>query len=137
MTTRQSALDFLRAHHRAVLATTRSDGRPQLSPIVCAVDADERVLISTRETAVKTRNARRDPHVSLCAFTDRFFGDWVQAEGSAEVVSLPDAMPLLVDYYRLVSGEHPDWDEYRAAMRRERRVILRVTLSRVGPTISG
>lgn len=137
MTTRQSALAFLRAHHRAVLATTRSDGRPQLSPVLCAVAADERLLISTRETAVKTRNVRRDPHVTLCAFTDRFFGDWVQAEGAAEVVSLPDAMSLLVDYYRLVSGEHPDWDDYRTAMRRERRVVLRVTVSRVGPTTSG
>ena len=128
---------FLRAHHRAVLATLRADGRPQMSPVTCGVDADGRVLISTRETAVKTRNLRRDPFASLCAFTDQFFGEWVQAEGTAEVVSLPEAMELLVDYYRVVAGEHPDWSDYRTAMVRERRVIVRVTLSRAGPTVSG
>jgi PPOX class probable F420-dependent enzyme len=133
----ESAQQFLRAHHQAVLATTRADGRAQMSPVLCAVDAEGRILISTRETAVKTRNLRRDPYASICAFTDRFFGSWIQAEGPAEVISLPDAMDLLIDYYRLVSGEHPDWSDYRAAMVRDRRVIVRVTISRVGPTISG
>jgi PPOX class probable F420-dependent enzyme len=133
----QRAQQFLRAHHQAVLATTRADGRPQMSPVLCAVDAEGRILISTRETAVKTRNLRRDPFASICAFTERFFGSWIQAEGPAEVISLPDAMDLLIDYYRLVSGEHPDWSDYRAAMVRDRRVIVRVTISRVGPTISG
>jgi PPOX class probable F420-dependent enzyme len=133
----ERAGQFLRAHHRAILATLRADGRPQLSPVTCGVDADGRVLISTRETAVKTRNLRRDPFASLCAFTDQFFGEWVQAEGTAEVISLPEAMELLVDYYRTVAGEHPDWNDYRAAMVRERRVIVRVALSRAGPTVSG
>jgi PPOX class probable F420-dependent enzyme len=133
----EQAQQFLRAHHRAVLATTRADGRPQMSPVLYAVDAEGRILISTRETAVKTRNLRRDPYASICAFTDRFFGDWMQAEGAAEVISLPDAMDLLIDYYRLIAGEHPDWSDYRAGMVRERRVIVRVTLSRVGPTVSG
>lgn len=131
------AREFLRAHHRAVLATSRKDGRPQLSPIMCAVDEKGRVLISTRQTAIKTRNLRRDPRASLCALTDAFFGEWVQAEGDAEIISLPDAMELLVEYYRLIAGEHPDWDDYRAAMEREQRVILRVTLTRAGPDISG
>jgi PPOX class probable F420-dependent enzyme len=133
----ERAQQFLRVHHRAVLATMRADGRPQMSPVTCAVDAEDRVLISTRETAVKTRNLRRDPFASICAFTDRFFGDWIQAEGQAEVISLPEAMDLLVEYYRLASGEHPDWSDYRAAMVRDRRVIIRVTLSRTGPAISG
>ncbi len=131
------ARDFLRTHHRAVLATTRSDGRPQLSPVVAAVDAEGRVLVSTREGAIKTRNARRDPRASLCVFSDNFFGDWVQVEGTAEIVSLPAAMELLVDYYRRVSGEHPDWADYRAAMERDKRVIMRVTITRAGPDISG
>jgi PPOX class probable F420-dependent enzyme len=131
------ARQFLRAHHRAILATTRVDGRPQMSPVVCAVDDDGRVLISTRETVVKTRNLRRDPFASVCAFTDGFFGEWVQAEGTAEVIPLPDAMELLVEYYRMISGEHPDWSDYRAAMVRDRRVIIRVTLSRAGPSVSG
>jgi PPOX class probable F420-dependent enzyme len=132
-----AAREFLHAHHRAVLATSRADGRPQLSPVLCAVDENGRVLISTRETAIKTRNLRRDPRASLCVINDGFFGDWVQAEGEAEVISLPDAMDLLVEYYRLISGEHQDWDGYRAAMERERRVIVRVSLTRAGPDVSG
>jgi PPOX class probable F420-dependent enzyme len=131
------AAGFLRAHHRAVLATSRSDGMPQLSPVTCAVDDESRVLVSTRETAVKAKNLRRRPHASLCVFTDAFFGEWVQVEGDAEVISLPDAMDLLVDYYGRVSGEHPDWDDYRAAMVRERRVIVRITITRAGPDVSG
>ena len=131
------AADFLRAHHRAVLATSRADGRPQLSPVLCVADDEGRVLISTRETAVKTRNLRRDPRASVCAFTDGFFGEWVQAEGDAEIISLPDAMDLLIDYYRRVAGEHSDWADYRAAMVRDRRVIVRITLTRAGPDVSG
>jgi PPOX class probable F420-dependent enzyme len=132
-----AAREFLRAHHRAVLATFRRDGRPQLSPVLCACDEKGRVLISTRETAVKTRNLRRDPRVSLCVMNDGFFGGWVQIDGEAEIISLPDAMDLLIDYYRRISGEHPDWDDYRSAMARERRVAVRVTLTRAGPDLSG
>jgi PPOX class probable F420-dependent enzyme len=131
------AREFLRANHRAVLATTRADGRPQLSPVLCGVDSAGRVLISTRETAVKTRNLRRNPLASLCVLSDAFFGGWVQVEGKAEIVSLPDAMELLVEYYRLVSGEHPDWDEYRATMQRDRRCVIRIEIDRAGPDISG
>jgi PPOX class probable F420-dependent enzyme len=131
------AADFLRAHHRAVLATSRSDGMPQLSPVTCAVDDEGRALISTRETAVKTKNLRQRPRASLCVFTDTFFGEWVQVEGNTEVISLPDAMDLLVEYYRRVSGEHPDWEDYRAAMIRDRRVIVRITITRAGPDVSG
>jgi PPOX class probable F420-dependent enzyme len=129
--------DFLRAHHRAVLATFRTDGRPQLSPVTCAVDDEGRVMISTREPAMKTRNLRRDPRASLCVMNDGFFGDWLQVEGDTEIIPLPAAMDLLVDYYRRVSGEHPDWDDYRAAMTSDQRVILRITVTRVGPTVSG
>ena len=132
-----AAREFLHAHHRAVLATFRRDGRPQLSPVLCACDEKGRVLISTRETAVKTRNLRRDPRVSLCVMNDGFFGGWVQLDGEAEVISLPEAMDLLVEYYRRISGEHPDWAEYRSAMARERRVAVRVTLTRAGPDVSG
>jgi PPOX class probable F420-dependent enzyme len=129
--------EFVRANHRAVLATTRADGRPQLSPVLVAVGPDGRLAISTRETAMKTRNVRRDPRVSLCLLNDGFYGEWAQAEGTAEVVSLPAAMEPLVEYYRSVSGEHPDWAGYRAAMERERRVLLLVDVERAGPTTSG
>jgi PPOX class probable F420-dependent enzyme len=133
----ERAREFMRAHHRAVLATTRSDGRPQLSPVTVGVDEVGRILISTRETAIKTKNLARDPRASLCVLNDRFFGEWVQAEGTAEIVHLPEAMDLLVDYYRRVSGEHPDWDDYRSAMVRDQRVIVAVTLTRAGPDHSG
>jgi PPOX class probable F420-dependent enzyme len=131
------AREFIAANHHAVLATRRADGLPQLSPVVCAVDADGWVIISTRETAIKTKNLRRDPHASLCVFSDSFFGAWVQVEGHAEVVSLPAAMDLLVDYYRRTAGEHSDWADYRAAMERDRRVIVRVPIERAGPDVSG
>jgi PPOX class probable F420-dependent enzyme len=133
----ERATEFLRGHHRAVLATTRSDGRPQLSPVVAAVDELGRVLISTRETAVKTRNLARDPRASLCVMGDAFFGDWIQVDRTAQIIHLPDALEELVDYYRRISGEHPDWADYREAMQRDRRVIVRLTITRAGPDVSG
>lgn len=131
------AVSFISANPRAVLATTRSDGRPQLSPVVAAVDDDARVLISTRETAIKAKNLARDPRASLCVLNDRFFGEWIQAEGIAELIHLPEALPLLEEYYRRISGEHPDWEDYRAAMRRDKRLIVRITIGRAGPDVSG
>ena len=132
------AREYLRTHHRCVLATMRRDGTPQMSPVACAVDDEGRIVVSSRETAVKTRNVRRDPRAWLCAFPDSFFGDrFVQVEGRVTVVSLPEAMEPLVDYYRKVAGEHPDWDDYRAAMERDRRVLIRLDLTRAGPDIAG
>jgi PPOX class probable F420-dependent enzyme len=133
-----AARDYLNSHHRAILATMRRDGTPQMSPVVCALDETGPVVVSSREPAVKTRNVRRDPRAWLCVIPDAFFGDrFVQVEGSASVVSLPEAMDGLVDYYRSVAGEHDDWDEYRAAMERDQRVLIRVELTRAGPDISG
>jgi PPOX class probable F420-dependent enzyme len=131
------AREFVRSNHRAVLATMRQDGTPQLSPVTCGVDESAAVIVSTRETAAKTRNVRRDPRAWLCVFTDGFFGQFVQVEGAVTVVSLPEAMDGLVDYYRSISGEHPDWDDYRASMVREQRVLLRLELTRAGPDFSG
>jgi len=128
---------FLRDHHRGVLVTRRADGRPQLSPVLAALDGEGRVAISTRETAIKAKNARRDARVSLCVLSDGFFGPWVQVDGQARIESLPGAMDGLVDQYRRVAGEHPDWDEFRAAMSAERRVVLRIELERAGPDRSG
>jgi PPOX class probable F420-dependent enzyme len=132
-----AARDFLREHHRGVLATRRGDGGIQQSPVLATVDAGGRVVISSRETAIKTKNLRRDPWAQLCAFTDRFFGEWVYVEGAAEVVSLPEAMDPLIDYYERFPGENPDWDEYRARMECERRVLLRLTIERAGPDRQG
>jgi PPOX class probable F420-dependent enzyme len=131
------ALDVIREQHHAVMLTYRRDGSPQLSPIACNVDAEGRIVVSTRETALKTKNLRRDPRVSLCVIADGFFGNWIQVDGTAAVVSLPDAMEPLVDYYRSTAGEHPDWDDYRAAMTSEQRVIVRIAPERAGPDRSG
>lgn len=133
----EAAREHLRSNHRAVLATMRQDGSPQMSPVVCAVDDDGYVVVSTRETAMKTKNVRRDPRAWLCGFSDRFFGPWVAVEGNVEVISLPAAMDGLVDYYRRVAGEHDDWADYHAAMERERRVLLRIDITRAGPDRSG
>lgn len=132
-----AAREFLLEHPRAVLATRRRDGSPQLSPVVVAVSGDGRIMVSSRETAYKVANMRRDPQVSLCAMSDAFFGPWVQVDGRAEVVSLPGAMDALVDYYQRVSGEHSDWDEYREAMERDRRVMVYIDIGRAGPDRSG
>lgn len=131
------AIGYLREHHHAVLATLKSDGTPQLSPITAGIDDDGRVVISTRQPAYKVRNIRRDPRVWLCGFPDAFFGRWVQVEGTAEIIELPEAMEPLIAYYRGVSGEHPDWEDYRTAMEREQRVLLRITVSTAGPNVSG
>lgn len=123
----------IREQHRAVLATFRGDGTPQMSPVLVAVDDAGNAVVSSRERAYKVRNLRRDARAWLCVLPDGFFGRWIQVAGTAAVVPLPDAMDGLIDYYRRVSGEHPDWDDYRAAMERERRVLVRLTLTAAGP----
>jgi PPOX class probable F420-dependent enzyme len=130
------AIEFTRSNHRAVLSTFRRSGVPQLTPVTVAPGGPG-VIISTRETAMKTKNVGRDARVSLCVFTDGFYGPHVQLDGTASVLRLPDAMEPLVEYYRSVSGEHPDWDDYRAAMARDRRVLLQITVEAAGPTVSG
>ena len=130
------ARDFVRSHHRAVLAT-RSRSGIQQSPVLVGVDDEGHLTISSRETAYKTKRLRADPWAQVCVLQDGFFGEWVYIEGEAEVVPLPDAMEPLVDYYRGISGEADDWDEYRAGMERERRVIIRVTPLRAGPDRRG
>jgi PPOX class probable F420-dependent enzyme len=123
--------------HHAVLATMRADGTPQMSPVSVGLDDGGRVVISSRQTAYKVRNLRRDPRAWVCVLPDTFFGRWIQIEGTATIVDLPEAMDGLVDYYRGISGEHPDWDDYRAAMVRDRRVLVVVELTKAGPDRSG
>jgi PPOX class probable F420-dependent enzyme len=132
-----AAQDFIRNNHHAVMATFRKDGRPALSPVLVALDPEGRVIVSTRETAMKVKHLRRDPRISISVFPDGFYGDWVQADGTAEVVPLPEAMEPLVTYYRSISGEHPDWDDYRAAMVRDKRVLVRFRIERAGPNVGG
>ena len=135
--TLDEARAFVNEHKRVVIATLRSDGTPALSPVSAVVDDDGYVVVSTRETAMKAKNLERDPRVELCVLSDTFFGDWIQLDGTAEIVRLPDALELLVEYYRAVAGEHSDWDDYRSAMQRERRVLVRIHVERAGPDRSG
>jgi PPOX class probable F420-dependent enzyme len=128
----ERARDFIRENHRGVLATHRPDGSVQQTPVLATVDDEGRVIISTRETAYKTRYLRRDPRASLCVITERFFGGWVFVEGRSEVISLPEAMEPLVDYYRRFTYQESE-DDYRERMRREQRVLVRITLERAGP----
>jgi len=130
MTDIDEARRFIAGNHHGVLATFRRDGRVQQSPVSAGVDAQGRVIISVTEDRAKARNARRDPRIALCVFSDAFYGRWVQVEGTAELVDGSDRIDALVDYYRILSGEHPDWDEYRAAMAKDRRVLLRFEIER-------
>lgn len=132
-----AAREFVADNHRAVLITRRASGGLQTSPVIIDVDSDGKVVLSSRETAYKVRNLRRDPTATLCAVTDEWFGDWIQIDGTAEIISLPDAMEALVDYYRRIAGEHPDWDQYRRAMNEEQRVLVRISIDAVGPSRSG
>lgn len=129
------ALEYLREHHRSVLITRRRDGEPNPSPVVHGVDGSGRIVISSREPAYKVRNLTADPRAVLCAFRDEFFGPWVKVSGRAEIVHLPEAMDGLIELYRQVAGEHPDWDDYREAMERDRRVLIAITPESAGPDL--
>ncbi|PSL57643.1 PPOX class probable F420-dependent enzyme [Saccharothrix carnea] len=134
---RDDLVAFLRPRHRALLITARADGRPQVSPVTCGVDGEGRIVVSTYPQRAKSRNARRDERVTVCVLSDEWDGPYVQVDGRAEVLDLPEALEPLVDYYRCVAGEHPDWDEYREAMRRQGKSLIRVAIDRWGPIATG
>jgi PPOX class probable F420-dependent enzyme len=130
-------LDFVRTRHRLLLATGRSDGRPQISPVSGGVDSEGRIVISTYPARAKTRNAEKNPRVSVLVLSDDWNGPWVQVDGEAEVLHMPEAADALVEYFRCISGEHPDWDEYREAMRVQGKSLIRITPTRWGPIATG
>lgn len=132
-----AARDFIKEHHRGVLATFAADHTVQQSPVLVNVDGEGRAIISSRETAYKVKNLRRDQRAQVCVFTDRFFGKWLFIAGSASIVSLPEAIDPLIDYYERFPDENPDWDEYTARMQRERRVLIRIAIERAGPNKQG
>jgi PPOX class probable F420-dependent enzyme len=133
----ERAREFIRRHHRAVLANKRPSGGIQQTPVITTIDGEGRAIISSRETAYKVKNLRRDPWAQLCVFADSFYGEWIYAEGDAAIVSLPEAMEPLIDYYKRFPDENPDWDEYAERMRREQRVLIRIELMRAGPDKHG
>jgi PPOX class probable F420-dependent enzyme len=130
-------LGFARKRHHGILLTVRGDGAPQASPVTCGVDGDGRIVVSTYPHRAKTRNLRRDPRASIVVLSDDFNGAWVQIDGAAEVLDVPYSIEPLVDYYRAIAGEHPDWDEYRTAMARQEKSIVRITPTRWGPVATG
>ena len=130
-------LDFVRPRHRAILLTRRADGSPQGSPLTCGVDDSGRIVLSTYPERAKTRNARRDERVSVIVLSDEWNGPWVQVDGTAEVIDSPESVEPLVEYFRNISGEHPDWDEYREAMVKQGKSIIRITPERWGPVATG
>ena len=134
---RDQLLAFVRSRHKATLMTHRSDGMPQLSPVTCGVDQDGHLVVSTYPQRAKAANARRDPRVSLVVHSDDWNDPYVQVDGTAEVIDMPEALEPLVEYFRCISGEHPDWDEYRDAMRRQGKSLIRVTIDRWGPIATG
>ncbi|MFI5720675.1 PPOX class F420-dependent oxidoreductase [Nocardia sp. NPDC051750] len=134
---RAALLDFLRTRHHGVLVTTRADGSPQMSPVTCGLDPQGRIVVSTYPGRAKTRNIRRDARTSICVLSDDFNEAYVQVDGRAEVLDMPEALDGLVDYYRGIAGEHPDWDDYRAAMARQDKSLIRITIERWGPVATG
>ena len=131
------ARNFIRDHSHALLATLRADGTPQMSPVLIGLDTEGNAVVSSRETAIKVHNLRRNPRAWACVLSEGFYGPWIQVEGNAQILSLPEAMEPLVAYYRAVAGEHPDWDDYRAAMRLDQRCLIRLVLTRAGPDHQG
>jgi PPOX class probable F420-dependent enzyme len=134
---REDLLDFVRPRHRATLVTRRRDGSPQVSPVTCGLDEQGRIVVSTYPRRAKAVNARHDPQVTVLVHSDDWDGPYVQVDGTAEVLDMPEAVEPLVDYFRCISGEHPDWDEYRAAMRDQDKSLIRVTPVRWGPVATG
>ncbi len=129
-------LDFVSPRHTGVLVTHRRDGSPQMSPVTMGVAAGA-IVVATYPERAKVHNARRDPRGSMCVLSESFGGPWVQVDGSLEVVDLPDAVEALVEYFRAISGEHPDWDEYRQAMVDQGKCLLRLHIERWGPIATG
>jgi PPOX class probable F420-dependent enzyme len=127
----------MRENRRAVLATRRRDGTVQMSPVIVNVDGEGRAIISSRETAIKVKNLRRDSYAQLCVFAEQWPGPWIGVDGVAEILSLPEAMDPLIDYYERFPGDNPDWDDYRERMRQEKRVLIRIELQRAGPDRQG
>jgi PPOX class probable F420-dependent enzyme len=134
---REELLAFVGPRHHMVLVTERGDGRPQLSPVTGGVDAEGRIVISTYPERAKAANLRARPRASVMVLSDEWNGAWVQVDGPAEVLDLPEALEPLVDYYRAISGEHPDWGEYRRAMAEQGKSLVRITPERWGPIATG
>ncbi len=133
-------LDFVRPRHRMVLMTQRADGTPQASPVTGGLDDSGRIVIATYPERAKTRNARRRPAVSVLVVSDEWDGEWVQVDGTCEVLDAADGdatLDAFVEYFRNIAGDHSDWAEYRQAMVDQGKSLLRITPTRWSPVATG
>lgn len=134
---RSEMLDFIRPRHHMVLTTHRADGSLQSSPVTGGVDGEGRIVVASYPQRAKSVNLRRDRRASITVLSDEFNGPYVQVDGDAEVIDVPEAVDGLVEYFRAVAGEHSDWDEYREAMIVQGKCLIRVTPTRWGPIATG
>jgi PPOX class probable F420-dependent enzyme len=134
---RDGLTDFLRPRHQMILLTWRRDGGVQGSPVTAGVDDDGRIVVATYPERAKAANVARRPRASVIVLSEEFNGPWVQVDGDAELITLPDAVEPLVDYFRAISGEHSDWTEYRQAMVDQGKALIRITPTRWGPVATG
>ena len=134
---RDALLDFIRSRHHMVLFTFRTDGSPQASPVTGGVDSHGRIVVASYPERAKSVNVKRNGRAGVVVLSDDFGGAWVQVDGPAESLDLPDALEPLVEYFRSISGEHPNWDEYRQAMLDQGKCLIRITPERWSPVATG
>ena len=127
----------MRPRHRGILITYKQNGTLQSSPVTIGLDTEGRIVISSYPERAKCKNLQRDPRATVTVLSDEFDGEWVHLDGTAEVIEMPGAVEPLVEYFRVISGEHPDWDEYRQAMIDQGKVLIRITVDAWGPISKG
>ena len=134
---RQGMIDFVKERTKWVLVTTRADGSPQMSLVTGGITDEGDLMVSSYPGRAKVKNVRRDSRVSVLVMGDEFNAQWVQIDGEAQVADMPTAADELVEYFRSIKGEHPDWDEYRQAMADQGKSAIRIRPTRWGPISKG
>lgn len=128
------AQEFLKQNHRGVLVARKKDGSLQMALVSPTIDADGKVIITSRDSTYKVKNIRRNPQISLLVFGEQFNGSkYIQIEGKAEIIEHPRAMDIVLDWHRQIRGEPADWEEVRKKTLAEGRIAMRVTIEKVGP----
>ncbi len=132
------AQKFLRDNHHGVLVTRKKDSSLQMTLVSPVIDDEGKVIITSRESTYKVKNIKRNPQISLLVYGDQFNGsNYIQIDGRAEIIPLPQAMDIVLDWHRQIRGVPANWDEIREKTKTERRIAMRVTIERVGPQNKG
>lgn len=134
---REGLVEFATGKHSFVLTTTRRDGRPQMSLVTGTITPEGELLISSYPQRAKTHNIKNNPNVSVLIMGGAFNAAWIQVDGTAQAIDMPDAGDGLVEYFRGISGEHSDWDEYRQAMQDQGKSIIRIDPTSWSPISTG